>query len=88
MLGWGLYGIRCAQYLFGSDIWKRFVYIQIATVILTSVLQAETVWLVAEVINGLMSIPNLIALLVLSPEVMKLIRQYKRKSSIYAINGG
>ncbi len=88
VLGWGLYGIRCAQYLFGSDIWKRFVYIQIATVVLASVLQAETVWLMAEVINGLMSIPNLIALLVLSPEVMKLIRQYKRKSSIYAINGG
>lgn len=88
VLGWGLYGIRCAQYLFGSDIWKRFVYIQIATVILASVLQAEAVWLMAEVVNGLMSIPNLIALLVLSPEVMGLLRQYKRKSSLCAANGG
>lgn len=88
VLGWGLYGIRCAQYLFGSDIWKRFVYIQIATVILASVLQAETVWLVAEVVNGLMSIPNLIALLALAPEVMVLIRQYKRNRSVYATSGG
>lgn len=88
VLGWGLYGIRCAQYLFGSDIWKRFVYIQIATVILASVLQAETVWLLAEVVNGLMSIPNLIALLALSPEVMRSIRQYRRKNNVYATNGG
>lgn len=88
VLGWGLYGIRCAQYLFGAKIWKRFVYIQIATVILASVLQAETVWLMAEVVNGLMSIPNLIALLALSPETIYLIRQYKRINGKIALNGG
>lgn len=81
VLGWGLYGIRCAQYLFGPDIWKRFVYIQIVTVILASVLQAETVWLLAEVVNGLMSIPNLIALLALSPKVIELVGQYKRNKA-------
>lgn len=81
VLGWGLYGIRCAQYLFGAKVWKKFVYIQIATVILSSVLQAETVWLMAEVVNGLMSIPNLIALLALSPEVMDLVGQYKRNKA-------
>lgn len=81
VLGWGLYGIRCAQYLFGAKVWKKFVYIQIATVILSSVLQAETVWLMAEVVNGLMSIPNLIALLALSPEVMDLVEQYKRNKA-------
>lgn len=82
VLGWGLYGIRCAQYLFGSTVWKRFVYIQIAVVVLASVMKAEMVWLLAEVINGLMAIPNLIALLALSPEVIRLIRQYKSNQAL------
>lgn len=88
VLGWGLYGIRCAQYLFGSNVWKKFVYIQIATVILASVLQAEAVWLMAEVVNGLMSVPNLIALLAQSPQVVAMVRQYNRKSGVFAANGG
>lgn len=88
VLGWGLYGIRCAQFLFGSHIWKKFVYIQIATVILASVLQTETVWLMAEVVNGLMSIPNLVALLALSPELMDILKKYRRKSNSYVTDGG
>lgn len=88
VLGWGLYGIRCAQYLFGPGIWKVFVYVQIATVVFASVLQAEAVWLMAEIINGLMSIPNLIALLALSPKVIELIRHYRRNRGITASNGG
>ena len=76
VLGWGLYGIRCAQYLFGEGVWKKFVYLQIATVILGAVLRAETVWLLAEIINGLMAIPNLVALLALMPELIKLYKSY------------
>lgn len=82
VLGWGLYGIRCAQYLFGRDVWRIFACIQIATVVLSSVLQAQTVWLAAEVINGLMAIPNLIALLKTKPELMRLLRTYKRKTAL------
>lgn len=76
VLGWGLYGIRCAQYLFGEGVWKKFVFLQIATVIFGAVLRAETVWLLAEIINGLMAIPNLIALLALAPELIKLYKSY------------
>ena len=79
VLGWGLYGIRCAQFLFGQKAWKCFVYLQVATVVLGSVLETGTVWLLAEIINGLMAIPNLIALLALSPQLVKLIKSYKRE---------
>jgi AGCS family alanine or glycine:cation symporter len=77
ILGWGLYGARCAQYLFGHGVWKKFAWLQAATVILGAVLQTSTVWLLAETVNGLMAIPNLIALFLLSPEICRLIKQYQ-----------
>lgn len=81
VLGWGLYGIRCAQYLFGAGAWKIFAGLQIAVVILSACLRAQKVWLLAEIVNGLMAVPNLIALLLLSPELARLIRDYKRKKA-------
>ena len=80
VLGWGLYGIRCAQYLFGDGVWKPFVYLQIATVIIAAVLKTETVWLLAEIVNGLMAIPNLITLWALTPELIHIYKSY--------LNGG
>lgn len=77
ILGWGLYGARCAQYLFGQAVWKKFAWLQAATVILGAVLQTSTVWLLAETVNGLMAIPNLIALFLLSPEISRLLKQYQ-----------
>ena len=76
VLGWGLYGLRCAQYLFGDGAWKRFVHIQIAAVVLASVLHTEFVWLLAEIVNGLMAIPNLIALGALSTELIRIYKSY------------
>lgn len=77
VLGWGLYGLRCAQYLFGDHVWRLFSFLQAATVILGVVLNTGTVWVLAETVNGLMAIPNLIALVLLSPEYIKLIEEYK-----------
>ena len=76
VLGWGLYGIRCAQYLFGDGVWRLFALLQVATVILGAVLQTQTVWLMAEIINGLMAIPNLIALLGLTPKFIHIYKSY------------
>jgi AGCS family alanine or glycine:cation symporter len=73
VLGWGLYGIRCAQYLFGEKAWRPFVYLQGAVVLISSVLQTGTVWILAETVNGLMAIPNLIALAYLAPELHRLV---------------
>ena len=82
VLGWGLYGARCAQYLFGENSWAKFVILQAVTVILGSVLKTGTVWLLAETVNGLMAIPNLIALAVLSPEFFRLLKEYERKKEL------
>lgn len=79
VLGWGYYGLRCAQYLFGDNVYSFFVVMQVITVILGAVLQTKTVWLLAETINGLMVIPNLIALLGLSPRFVQLLSEFKRK---------
>ena len=79
ILGWGLYGARCAQFLFGENVWKYFVLIQAVTVIAGAVLKTKTVWLLAETVNGLMAIPNLIALAALSPELIRMVKEYKGK---------
>ena len=80
VLGWGLYGARCAQFLFGDGVWKKFVLLQGGAVILGAVLKTGTVWLLSETVNGLMAIPNLIALGCLAPELRKLTRQFCRKN--------
>ncbi len=75
VLGWGLYGARCAQYLFGTNVWKRFVLLQAAAVVLGAVLKTQTVWLLSEIVNGLMAIPSLIALFTLRKEFVRLIKK-------------
>jgi len=88
VLGWGLYGARCAQYLFGQNVWKRFVVLQAVTVVLGAVLKTGTVWLMSETVNGLMAIPNLIALACLSPELLRLTNEYKHISARKRAEGG
>ncbi len=82
ILGWGLYGARCAQYLFGVGAWKPFAYLQAVTVVVGALLGTGTVWLLAETVNGLMAIPNLIALALLSPELVKLINEYQKAPNL------
>ena len=79
ILGWGLYGARCAQFLFGHRVWGVFVAIQVVTVILGSVLNTQTVWLFADTVNGLMVIPNLIALIRLIPTTRRLMDSYEHR---------
>lgn len=78
VLGWGLYGARCAQYLFGDGVWKKFVWLSAVMVVAGAVLKTGTVWLFSETVNGLMAIPNLIAIAFLTPELVKLVRSYKK----------
>ena len=88
VLGWGLYGARCGQFLFGSRAWNVFALLQTVTVVVGAVLNTETVWLLAETVNGLMAIPNLIALAALTPELVRLTKEYKSKSGGFAASGG
>ena len=77
VLGWGLYGARCAQFLFGSESWRGFALLQMAVVFLSALLESGTIWSLAETVNGLMAIPNLIALVMLSPQLRRLTMEYQ-----------
>jgi len=77
VLGWGLYGARCAQFLFGSNVWKKFAVLQSVCVVLGAVLNTGAVWILSETVNGLMAIPNLIALAALCPTLRRLTQEYK-----------
>ena len=87
ILGWGFYGARCAQYLFGPRAWNKIAWLQALTVILGGILSTKTVWRLAEIVNGLMAVPNLIALAALSPELCRLILDYQRKTGKQAGGG-
>ena len=79
ILGWGLYGSRCAQFLFGG--WKGFAAAQTAMVVLGAVLDTETVWQLSELANGLMAIPNLICLAALTGELRRITKDYKKSGA-------
>lgn len=77
VVGWGLYGIRSAQYLFGERSRRVFAVLQGIVVLASAFAGTGAVWLLAETVNGLMAIPNLIVLTALTPELIWLIREYK-----------
>lgn len=76
ILGWGLYGTRCIEFLFGSWINKPFMVVYSLVAVIGATADLGLLWSVAETFNGLMSIPNLIALFLLSGTVVKLIKDY------------
>lgn len=80
MIGWGLYGIRCAEFLFGKTAWKTFAVIQAVVLVVSTLLKTETIWALAETVNGLMAIPNLLALWLLCPVVVKLTSEASARS--------
>ncbi len=77
VLGWGFYGARCATFLFGGKAWKLFVVLQGVVVVVSAYLGTGEVWLLAEIVNGLMALPNLVLLFALTPKVVHLIKEYK-----------
>ncbi|NRA40996.1 MAG: sodium:alanine symporter family protein [Pseudomonadales bacterium] len=74
IIGWSVYGERCASYLFGEKIVLPFRIAWILAVPVGAIAQLDFIWLLADTFNALMAIPNLIALLLLSPVVFKLSR--------------
>ena len=78
VLGWSFYGERCTEFLFGERAIKPFRFVWVAVVVIGSVAgDRGVVWGVADTLNGLMALPNLIALLLLSGTVFQLTRQYQ-----------
>ena len=76
ILGWGLYGARCIEFLFSSKVTKPFMIVYSLIAILGATADLGLMWNIAETFNGLMAIPNLIALFLLSGTVVKLTKAY------------
>ncbi|MGB0468667.1 MAG: alanine/glycine:cation symporter family protein [Pontibacterium sp.] len=76
IIGWSFYGERCVEFLFGVKAIKPYRILWILAVPLGASLSLDFVWLVADTLNALMALPNLIAIAVLSPVVFKLTREY------------
>ena len=75
-VGWGLYGARCIEFLFSEKVVKPFMVIYSLVAILGATANLGLMWSIAETFNGLMAIPNLIALFLLSGTVVKLTKEY------------
>lgn len=76
IIGWGLYGTRCIEFLFNSRVNKPFMLVYSLVAIVGATLNLDLIWSVADTFNGLMIIPNLIAVFMLSGVVVKMVKEY------------
>lgn len=76
VLSWGLYGTRCWEFLLGEKAVKPYQIIFTLVVIISATMDLGLAWDIADTLNGLMAIPNLIALIALCPVVFKLTKEY------------
>lgn len=76
ILGWSYYGERCAEFLFGVKAIKPYRFLWLCAIPVGAMGKLGIIWLLADVLNGLMAIPNLIALGLLSPVIFKITKNY------------
>lgn len=76
ILGWSYYGERCVEYLFGVRSIIPFRILWILAIPVGAIIKLKLVWILADTLNAFMAVPNLIALLMLSPVVFRLTREY------------
>jgi AGCS family alanine or glycine:cation symporter len=81
ILGWSFYSEKCFEYLFGEGIITPFRVCWVIAVPIGATANLNFMWLVADTLNALMAIPNLIALILLSPVVFKLTREHFKNNS-------
>ena len=79
ILGWGLYGSRCVEFIFGHKMTKIFLVLYSLVSVVGAVADLDLVWSISDTVNGLMLIPNLIGVFLLSPHVFRLIKEYFAK---------
>ncbi|MCK5829032.1 MAG: sodium:alanine symporter family protein [Methylococcales bacterium] len=76
ILGWSYYGERCAEFLFGVKVIKPYRFLWLCAIPVGAMGKLGIIWLLADVMNGLMAIPNLIALGLLSPIIFEMTKDY------------
>lgn len=82
ILGWEYYGERCAEYLFGPKVNKIYRILWIPFIVIGAIGGLEVIWDIADTLNGLMALPNLIGLVFLSPVVFKLTKEFFSKGKL------
>lgn len=76
IIGWGLYGARCVEFLFSAKAIRPFMILYSLVAVLGATVKLDLLWSIAETFNGLMAIPNLIALFLLSGTFLTLVRKH------------
>ena len=79
IVGWGLYGARCAEFLLGSKILLPFNIAYSLIAIVGATVDLGVIWGISDTFNGFMTVPNLIGVFLLTPVVVKLVREYFAK---------
>ena len=79
ILGWNYYGERCFEFLFGVRFIWLYRVVFVAMVLLGGFIELDMVWVIADIVNALMALPNLIAILALSPVVIAETKKYFAK---------
>jgi len=82
IVAWSYYGERCAEFLFGVKVIMPYRYLWVVLLVVGAVANLELIWLIADVLNALMAIPNLIALLALSGTVFAVTREYFAETGV------
>jgi AGCS family alanine or glycine:cation symporter len=80
VLSWSLYGTRCFEYLFGTKASIGYKIVFILFAIVGATMSLSDAWNLADALNGFMAIPNLIAILTLSPVIIRLVRDYFKEN--------
>ncbi len=80
LLSWSLYGARCMEFIFGTKAILVYQAIYVMFVVVGATVQLSLVWQIADTTNALMAVPNLIAVLILSPTVVGLTKEYFAKN--------
>ena len=76
IIGWGLYGSRCVEFLFGSKVIKLYTIAYALVAVVGATVDLGLVWSISETFNGFMTVPNLIAVFLLTPQLMKIIKAH------------
>jgi len=79
IVGWGLYGVRCAEFLLGSKVLLPFNIAYCLVSILGATTDLGLIWSISETFNGFMTVPNLIGIFLLTPVVLRLVKEHFSK---------
>ncbi|MBQ5312599.1 MAG: sodium:alanine symporter family protein [Oscillospiraceae bacterium] len=82
IVGWGLYGARCVEFLFGSKVLKLYYIAYSLISIVGATVSLDLIWGISDTFNGFMAVPNLVGVFLLAPVVIRLLKEYFNKKHV------